>query len=537
MRASFRFVAPTRWLLAAACTLALSGGCTPDSDDPARRVNLDNEDPGFSDLMDPSDPSDPSDPDPNDPADPADPGDPNDPQVDPEPEPVDLCAEGPSKGLPSVGNFYYGTDTPEYLTTMTAGQMLAIGNYGFCTGTIITDEWVLSAEHCGISPGDQFCVGPNPGNPNICFTIVESYDHPGGADMTLSRLDVPYYQRAPDLEPLRILEEALHQGWIGEPAEAAGYGQQEDGSSDRREFTDEVIVEIDDDKISIDGQGQSGVCFGDSGGPVMVYDSAGTIRVAGALSWGDPSCVDVDHFTRVDLYYDWIVSLAGAPAPSGPVPCGTVSTLGSCDIPGGKATYCGADGNLVVDTCSGGDVCGYNQGEGGWRCMSAALDPCSGAGTFGSCNGGVLSWCTGEGVPQARDCGACGESCQLIDDDFGYTCKVSGCGGIDYQGECQGDVAVWCNNDDELSSQDCGASGKVCGWHSEDYGNWCVDAPVDPGSVPAEGDACGDINYQGACYGDTAVWCSQQGSIRTKDCTDDGETCGFVNNNIGYYCE
>ncbi len=39
------------------------------------------------------------------------------------------------------------------------------------------------------------------------------------------------------------------------------------------------------------------------------------------------------------------------------------------------------------------------------------------------------------------------------------------CGDVTYEGECQGDTVVWCENG--LQSEDCGASG--CGWGQE-YG-------------------------------------------------------------------
>ena len=63
--------------------------------------------------------------------------------------------------------------------------------------------------------------------------------------------------------------------------------------------------------VIIDGEGTRGVCNGDSGGPVMVIAEDGTVRVAGTLHYGDPSCVGRDNYTRVDLFRDWIEGHTG----------------------------------------------------------------------------------------------------------------------------------------------------------------------------------------------------------------------------------
>jgi hypothetical protein len=44
----------------------------------------------------------------------------------------------------------------------------------------------------------------------------------------------------------------------------------------------------------------------------------------------------------------------------------------------------------------------------------------------------------------------------------GDKCGGGGCGGVDFSGECQGNVATWC--DDGLQSIDCGKAGLTCGY-------------------------------------------------------------------------
>jgi hypothetical protein len=70
-------------------------------------------------------------------------------------------------------------------------------------------------------------------------------------------------------------------------------------------------VDLAGHELTIDGEGRHGVCFGDSGGPVMVIDSGGVTSVAGNLSWGDPDCLGKDRYTRVDTNRAWLEGLLG----------------------------------------------------------------------------------------------------------------------------------------------------------------------------------------------------------------------------------
>ena len=126
--------------------------------------------------------------------------------------------------------------------------------------------------------------------------------------------------------------------------------------------------------LTIDGQGMRGVCFGDSGGPVMVIAADGTVRVAGDLSNGDGSCVGQDNYTRADVHRAWIEGFTGP---------------------------------TVVDPGGGGGDAG---------------DPCVGLDERGRCDGPVARWCQG-GAPRQRDCAACGQACDWVDDVMGFYCR------------------------------------------------------------------------------------------------------------------
>ena len=436
--------------------------------------------------------------------------------------PSGLCSE-PQKPLSVVPNVYYGTKQPTLLP-MTAGQVLAVGNFYGCSGLLITPTWVLTATHCGLGNYSSFCVGADASNANICFDTKRVINHPS-VDLTLLELTVDARTLAPSVEPVPLFTENLGQAWIGKMAEAAGYGRQETGASNTREFTAEPIVQLSGSTMTIDGDGKQGVCFGDSGGPLMVLAKDGSVRVAGTLSNGDNSCVGWDNYTRVDLVRDWIESYTGPTVPAGPVPCGEKTAVGTCGANGQSASWCGDDGMVTTDVCGEGQRCSWSSSQAAFRCVLPADDACGGMTAWGQCESNTLSWC-GVGGLRTRDCGACGETC-VPNTTWGYYCVVSDCGDLTFQGECQGDTARWCSRTGAIETRSCGQYGQGCGWVDDETGFYCSN------NVSPVGD-CGDLSYEGRCDGTTASWCDG-GVVETRDCAGWGQTCGWAGDK-GYYC-
>lgn len=392
------------------------------------------------------------------------------------PLPTDAGSPGEQDGGPAVCGpdvratrlVYYGTSEPT-VVPLSPGQVLAVVDFGGCSGTFVTDEWVLTAAHCGVRVGRRLCVGPDPRNANVCFTADRVENHPS-VDMTLVHVDRPASSSIPALVPIPVMTETIDRAWIGRTAEAAGYGTQEDGRSGEREFTAEPIVALEGPFVVIDGMGERGVCFGDSGGPLMVLAGDATVRVLGALSYGDPSCVGRDSYTRADLQLAWIEALIGPVLVPG-AECGRITPEGDC-MGAGAAVWCDeATGLLTSATCAAGTACGWDEGARGYRCV--ASDPCMGVSAAGACQGETAVWCDA-GTLRRQECGACESRCRYVGEVGGFYCRPDPCIGIPAEGSCEGTVLTLCDQVAGVTRTDCADLGRVCGYSTRRGRNHCI---------------------------------------------------------------
>ena len=187
---------------------------------------------------------------------------------------------------------------------------------------------------------------------------------------------------------------------------------------------------------------------------------------------------------------------------------------------------CGDDGcGAPCGTCDGGSVCWHD------ACCSPACDgkTCGDDGCGGTCGS-----CTWPATCQDGQC--CTPTCDGVtcgnDDGCGGTCGCTsgscvdgtcqdGCGGITYEGCCDGTTVKWCSSG-SISTIECTeeGSGASCGWDDEGGYYWCGDTEAaDPtGTFPRE--------CAGACTPDcTGKSCDQDNGCGHPCGCAAGQTC------------
>lgn len=301
-----------------------------------------------------------------------------------------------------------GTREPQR-TTLTEAQKMSLGflhssgspgNY-YCSATLIAPQVVITAAHCTNSAWQMgFGIGVNPSNANAWFQVAEVHNHPVH-DIAILILDEDVTHRLPQIEPLPWNDQPITQQHVGEWIEVCGYGDTYDRNRQGRWCGVSQILNLDDDAIVVNGHGQQGICFGDSGGgSLMMFD--GEPRVMAVVSEGELDyCLGGrEWLVRTEFVGDWVRNLAGDPHRTDP--CDGVPADGVCD--GSVLRRC-SDGVFQEQDCGAlGTGCGYVSGQGGLGC------DCSGIPAEGSCAGDVLTHCEQGGWAQ-RDCASQGLTC------------------------------------------------------------------------------------------------------------------------------
>lgn len=172
----------------------------------------------------------------------------------------------------------------------------------FCSGLLVTENIALTARHCVLGGTMQFRIGADASAPDAIFKADEVSTH---ASLDLALLKLAGSARGV-ATPVAISLEHPDQSWIGKKVVMSGFGDTERGIEQHRLFLREELVAVTADTLTVWGDGETGACRGDSGGPLLIDGKDGAATVLGVLSKGAGSCMGIDKYQRLDSARSWL---------------------------------------------------------------------------------------------------------------------------------------------------------------------------------------------------------------------------------------
>ena len=258
------------------------------------------------------------------------------------------CTE-PVDGVDGMRLEIVGGDDTDVANVPWQIALLSAG-YPVCGGSIIDDDWILTAQHCvsGASPSSLAVVAGvtrlSEVDDGQVRRVAEIVGYPGytgspsrgGRDVALLRLESALDLSTPAARAIGLVTDAHARGGATDPGVSSvvsGWGSLASGGR-YPDVLQSVAVPIvssadasqaygrsmlDDQLVAgLLGVGGKDACQGDSGGPLAVPDPDGAgMLLAGVVSWGR-GCASARYpgvYARVSYFAEWIERTAGLSTP------------------------------------------------------------------------------------------------------------------------------------------------------------------------------------------------------------------------------
>ncbi|XP_053674475.1 transmembrane protease serine 9-like [Anopheles nili] len=222
-------------------------------------------------------------------------------------------------------------------------QIALLSNFGtgtgLCGGTVITNNYILTAAHCvvggsGLAIDGTAILGAHdrtvvePTQQRIAFSQAGIAVHPGYDSSTIRndiatvRLNTPAVFNA-RVQPIDLPARSDSRTFAGLEGTASGFGRTSDalpGTSPVVMFTRNPILSnaacnsfwstalVQDQNVCLDAAGGRSPCNGDSGGPLAVQDAGNSLEVGIASFVSAQGCASgaPSVWVRISFFRDWI---------------------------------------------------------------------------------------------------------------------------------------------------------------------------------------------------------------------------------------